>query len=127
MHRLKLTRSLQAKATGIFNPFLALLFWPFHIALHFRIDGRRRVTKEPLYNKVVDGWYIGGWPHVPGALPKEEKGISVVDCTVEFERRHQEPYLCVPTWDTQGEQQCFFFSRNIGQVTPENTCSYYLN
>jgi hypothetical protein len=57
-------------------------------------------TTEPLIQAVGDGWYIGGWPASAKALPQEE--CSVIDCTSEYPRTHDRPYICLPTWDTQG-------------------------
>lgn len=76
------------------------LFWPFFLGLHLRINARRRRTSEPLYNKVADGWYVGGWPDGPDKLPAER--VAVVDCTCEFANTHDAPYINVPCWDTQG-------------------------
>jgi hypothetical protein len=93
--------SLQDKVTGHFIPGSWLAAWPFHLALHLRIRLRRARTKEPLYQRVEDGWYISGWPYHARVLPKEQD-LAVVDCTCEYPRCHDKPYLCVPTWDTQG-------------------------
>lgn len=88
------------RRTGRFRPALALLMWPFHLGLHLRINARRARSTEPLYHRVADGWYVGGWPASPSALPSAN--VGVVDCTCEFSRTHSAPYLCLPTWDTRG-------------------------
>jgi hypothetical protein len=92
---------MQDKVTGRFVPGSCLAAWPFHLALHARIRLRRARTKEPLYQLVEDGWYISGWPYCASVLPNEEN-LAVVDCTCEYPRCHDKPYLCIPTWDTQG-------------------------
>lgn len=76
--------------------------WPFHALLHMRLAVRRAKSKEPLIQEVGNGWYIGGWPYDEQALPKGE--LSVIDCTSEYQRSFDRPYLCLPTWDTQGAQ-----------------------
>eukprot|EP01025_Chloroclados_australasicus_P058915 TRINITY_DN7441_c2_g1_i7.p2 TRINITY_DN7441_c2_g1~~TRINITY_DN7441_c2_g1_i7.p2 ORF type:complete len:124 (-),score=11.05 TRINITY_DN7441_c2_g1_i7:287-658(-) len=30
-----------------------------------------------------------------------EKEVAVIDCTCELPRIHDQPYFCVPTWDTR--------------------------
>ena len=92
---------MQNPNTGRFYPGVRALMWPFHVMLHLRIHARRMRSSEPLYQKITDGWYISGWPYSQASLPDEEQ-LSVIDCTSEFPRTHDKPYLCLPTWDTQG-------------------------
>ena len=92
---------MQDPQTGRFYPSARLLAWPFHLFLHLRINLRRARTSEPLYTKIADGWYISGWPYKASVLPPEQE-LAVVDCTCEFPREHQKPYLNLQTWDTQG-------------------------
>ena len=44
--------------------------------------------------------YIGGWPSSQRWMPPGNP--SIVDCTCELPRRHNNTYLCLPTWDTHG-------------------------
>jgi hypothetical protein len=45
--------------------------------------------------------YIGGWPEQPQWLPAGNP--AMVDVTCELPRTFfDSPYLCLPTWDTQG-------------------------
>ena len=44
--------------------------------------------------------YIGGWPSSKKWMPPGNP--SVVDCTCELPRHHNNTYLCLPTWDTHG-------------------------
>ena len=44
--------------------------------------------------------YIGGWPSSRKWMPPGNP--SVVDCTCELPRHHNNTYLCLPTWDTHG-------------------------
>ena len=105
---------MQRPETGHFLPAARLLAWPFHLFLHLRINIRRMRSKEPLFQKMSDGWYISGWPHRPDVLP-DEADLSVIDCTCEYPRTHNQPYLCLPTWDTQGTP----FSRGAGAMSVE--------
>eukprot|EP01025_Chloroclados_australasicus_P011368 TRINITY_DN14911_c0_g1_i1.p2 TRINITY_DN14911_c0_g1~~TRINITY_DN14911_c0_g1_i1.p2 ORF type:complete len:186 (-),score=15.68 TRINITY_DN14911_c0_g1_i1:287-793(-) len=66
-----------------------------------RINLRRKLSDEPLYHEIVDGYYVGGWPPSPDVLPPDAN-LAVIDCTCEFDRTHDRPYLCLPTWDTEG-------------------------
>lgn len=91
----------QDRLTGKFVPGSRLAAWPFHLLLNLRINARRARSSEPLVQRVQDGWYISGWPHRADVLP-EEKELAVIDCTSEYPRCHDRPYLCLPTWDTQG-------------------------
>jgi hypothetical protein len=93
--------ALQDRQSGHFRAGARPLAWPFHLFLHIRIHLRRMKSKEPLFQKIEDGWYISGWPPSPEALPNEGE-LCVIDCTSEFPRTHERPYLCLPTWDTQG-------------------------
>ena len=97
------TRSelVQDRLTGTFVPGSRLAAWPFHLLLNARIAARRARSSEPLVQRIQDGWYISGWPHRADVLP-DEKELAVIDCTSEYPRRHDRPYLCLPTWDTQG-------------------------
>ncbi|KXZ48747.1 hypothetical protein GPECTOR_25g331 [Gonium pectorale] len=76
-----------------------LLLLPYHAGMRVKVGIQRLVSDEPLYNRVLSGWYIGGWPRAAGELPPD--GPSVLDCTCELPRTHRSRYLCLPIWDTQ--------------------------
>lgn len=63
---------------------------------------QRRKSTEPLYNQLPGmQLYIGGWPEQTAWLPDGKP--SVLDVTCELPRtQFSSPYLCLPTWDTQG-------------------------
>lgn len=63
---------------------------------------QRRKSTEPLYNQLPGTQlYIGGWPEQAAWLP--DVTPSVLDVTCELPRTFfGSPYLCLPTWDTQG-------------------------
>lgn len=91
---------VQDRNTGRFIKGSRVAAWPFHVILNLRLALRRAKSKEPLIQEVGNGWYIGGWPPTEAALPKGD--LSVVDCTSEYPRTFERPYICLPTWDTQG-------------------------
>ncbi|KAK9823004.1 hypothetical protein WJX81_005381 [Elliptochloris bilobata] len=74
------------------------LFWPYHLALRVKLHYQRWVSTEPLYSRIADGWYLGGWPAHGDLVPPG--GPAVVDVTCELPRRHSQPYSNVPVWDT---------------------------
>lgn len=93
---------MQDRMSGRFRKGSRVAILPFHALLHLRLAIRRSKSKEPLIQEVANGWYIGGWPYTEAALPKGD--LSVVDCTSEYPRTFERPYICLPTWDTQGER-----------------------
>ncbi|KAI3995133.1 hypothetical protein MKX01_031935 [Papaver californicum] len=82
-----------------------IIFGPF---LYFvRLFGltRRLVSKEPPYNEVCEGVYVGGWPYSLKTLPPGEPAI--IDCTAELPRTLAVSHCCyfsIPTWDTRAPQ-----------------------
>lgn len=77
-----------------------LVALPYFGILHLRLSFRRSRSKEPILQRVGEGWFIGGWPHSSEIIP--EGPLGVIDCTNEYQRVVDRPYLCLPTWDTQG-------------------------
>ncbi|KAK9809886.1 hypothetical protein WJX72_001063 [[Myrmecia] bisecta] len=90
-------RLLGKRADGSIAWWGMALFWPYHVGLQTKLWIYRQVATEPSYTCVAPGWYIGGWPGVPGGLPPGNP--SVVDLTCELPRRSPGRYLCLPTWD----------------------------
>ncbi|KAG2444456.1 hypothetical protein HXX76_001209 [Chlamydomonas incerta] len=85
---------------GSIHPLSWVLMLPYHLGLRVKLGLQRLVSTEPLYNRVLPGWYIGGWPWSAGELPAEVP--SVLDCTCELPRTaHRHRYCCLPIWDTQ--------------------------
>ncbi|GIL73686.1 hypothetical protein Vretifemale_3819 [Volvox reticuliferus] len=72
---------------------------PYHLGLRVKLGAQRLMSTEPLYNRVLPGWYIGGWPWSSSELPSDSP--SVLDCTCELPRTHRNRYFCLPVWDTQ--------------------------
>ncbi|GLI61231.1 hypothetical protein VaNZ11_003531 [Volvox africanus] len=85
--------------SGYIHPLSWLFMLPYHLGLRIKLGTQRLVSTEPLYNRVLPGWYIGGWPWSGSELPSDSP--SVVDCTCELPRTHHNRYLCLPAWDTQ--------------------------
>ncbi|KAG2447196.1 hypothetical protein HYH02_007938 [Chlamydomonas schloesseri] len=85
---------------GTIHPLSWLLMAPYHLGLRLKLGVQRLISAEPLYNRVLPGWYIGGWPWSAGELPSDSP--SVLDCTCELPRTaHRHRYCCLPIWDTQ--------------------------
>eukprot|EP00850_Spirogloea_muscicola_P007280 SM000036S13324 [mRNA] locus=s36:613379:615629:+ [translate_table: standard] len=79
-----------------------ILFWPYQIPLRLYVLLRRLATDEPVYNKVADGFYVGGWPSTAKDVPPGD--VAVIDCTCELSRTSSlmdREYLCLPVWDTR--------------------------
>ncbi|CAD7699826.1 unnamed protein product [Ostreobium quekettii] len=76
-----------------------VLMWPFHLGLRIRLHWKRSNSREPIYNEILPGWYLGGWP--PNASSMPPGSPAVLDVTCEFPRTQSgKEYLCLPTWDT---------------------------
>ncbi|GFR52561.1 hypothetical protein Agub_g15150, partial [Astrephomene gubernaculifera] len=94
------TKLLGKRPCGLLHPLSWLLLLPYHLGLRVKLAAQRLVSSEPLYNRVLPGWYIGGWPWAgPSELPPDCP--SVLDCTCELPRTHRNRYMCLATWDTQ--------------------------
>eukprot|EP00879_Flechtneria_rotunda_P029300 GHRR01031644.1.p1 GENE.GHRR01031644.1~~GHRR01031644.1.p1 ORF type:complete len:164 (-),score=40.89 GHRR01031644.1:10-501(-) len=90
-------------ANGSISPLSQLAFWPYHAGLRGKLWIQRRRSAEPLFNNVTPKLFIGGWPEGANWLPPGQP--SVIDVTCELPRTHDNRYLCLPCWDTQGRQQ----------------------
>ncbi len=89
-------------ATGAISTLGYVLQWPYHALLHARIARRRQRSKEPLYNEIAPGVYLGGWPQHDAQLPNQGHKLARVDMTAELPARGDGPYYNVPLYDTQG-------------------------
>lgn len=88
---------------GDFPWWSRLLFYPYMFPVRGYTFCKRKSRLEPLYSKVCEGIYVGGWPFLPEDVPPGEP--AVIDCTCELPRSdcvRDLPYLCIPTWDTRG-------------------------
>ncbi|CAD7705347.1 unnamed protein product [Ostreobium quekettii] len=95
----KTTRLLGKNDKGQIALWGLALMWPFHLGLRLRLRWKRSITTEPLYNEILPGWYLGGWPHDASCLPPGSP--AVLDVTSELPRTQiSGEYLCLPTWDT---------------------------
>uniref|UniRef100_A0A7R9VGJ5 Tyrosine specific protein phosphatases domain-containing protein n=1 Tax=Chlamydomonas euryale TaxID=1486919 RepID=A0A7R9VGJ5_9CHLO len=75
-------------------------WWPYHVGLRLKLSVGKLLTQEPLWDRVADGWYLGGWPNHASLLPHDN--VSVVDVTCELPRAHAVSRYCVlPVWDTK--------------------------
>ena len=93
--------SLQ-KPNGDFYWYSTLVLFPYSYGSRIISRARRQFSAEPLHTKVVEGFYIGGWPAGDDQLP--EPGCAVLDCICELPKKnHAEHYLNIPVWDTFGE------------------------
>ena len=68
--------------------------------------------------------YIGGWPSSPKWMPPGNP--SVVDCTCELPRRHNNTYLCLPTWDTHGVCRSHVAGTCIALLTGHIDCVHHV-
>uniref|UniRef100_A0A061SJ91 Dual specificity protein phosphatase diacylglycerol catalytic region n=1 Tax=Tetraselmis sp. GSL018 TaxID=582737 RepID=A0A061SJ91_9CHLO len=94
------TKLLGKMASGKFYWWSYPLFWPYHSGLTLKLWVQRKFSSEASFNQVAKSWYIGGWPQTEQDIPCGD--VAVIDCTCELLRRHNRPYLCLPTWDCQG-------------------------
>ncbi|XP_074559811.1 uncharacterized protein LOC141815837 isoform X2 [Curcuma longa] len=85
----------------------ALVGYTVSIASHPAVNlplilGKRMKRKESLYDEIVEGLYLGGWPTSSSHLPPGD--LVVIDCTCELPRTYFVPadsYLCIPLWDSR--------------------------
>ncbi|XP_058087772.1 uncharacterized protein LOC131234813 [Magnolia sinica] len=99
---LNLPLLLGKTSDGTFPLWSMLLFGPFLMGVRMVGFVRRLRSKEPPYNEVCEGLYVGGWPSSLDKLPPGEPAI--IDCTCELPRSSalsQNAYMCIPTWDTR--------------------------
>ncbi|KAH7415042.1 hypothetical protein KP509_14G024600 [Ceratopteris richardii] len=97
-----------------------LHFWYMYLARGY-VCARRKQTNEPVYTKVNEGLYVGGWPFQPSDVPPGSPAI--IDCTCELPRSECVrglPYLCIPTWDSRAPlvkdiQRAVVWARDVRQ------------
>ncbi|KAG2493681.1 hypothetical protein HYH03_008195 [Edaphochlamys debaryana] len=85
---------------GTISTFSWAVLAPYHLGLRIKLGVQRLLGTEPLYDHILPGWYLGGWPWHGDQLPPGESP-SVLDVTCELPRTHRNRYLCLPVWDTQ--------------------------
>jgi hypothetical protein len=93
---------LGKNSVGRFPLWSVILFGPFLTLARTYAMVKRYMRKESVYDKIVDGLYLGGWPFLLKHLPPGNP--SVIDCTCELPRISFVPadeYLCLATWDTR--------------------------
>jgi hypothetical protein len=64
---------LPARLAGHCSLPSLVVWWPYHLGLRLKLYIQRRVSTEPLYDKILPGLYLGGWPESAGKLPKVAK------------------------------------------------------
>ncbi|KAF8657938.1 hypothetical protein HU200_059748 [Digitaria exilis] len=93
---------LGKSSVGRFPLWSVVLFGPFLMLSRAYAMVKRYMRNESVYDKIVEGLYLGGWPFLLKHLPPG--GPSVIDCTCELPRSSFVPadeYLCLSTWDTR--------------------------
>ncbi|XP_042515848.1 uncharacterized protein YnbD-like [Macadamia integrifolia] len=96
---------LGKRSDGSFPIWSIMLFGPYLYFARFFSFLRRMQSREPPYNEICEGLYVGGWPSSLDKLPPGDPAI--IDCTCELPRSTEishNAYLCVPTWDTRSPQ-----------------------
>ncbi|CAL4911538.1 unnamed protein product [Urochloa decumbens] len=93
---------LGKNSVGRFPLWSIVLFGPFLMLARTYAKVKRYMRKESVYDNIVEGLYLGGWPFLLKHLPPGSP--SVIDCTCELPRSSFVPadeYLCLATWDTR--------------------------
>ncbi|RWR83531.1 Dual specificity phosphatase [Cinnamomum micranthum f. kanehirae] len=96
---------LGKSSDGYFPLWSKLLFGPYLASVRLYASLKRLKTREPAYNEIIEGLYVGGWPSSLDRLPPGEPAI--IDCTCELPRNpafSKNAYMCLPTWDTRAPQ-----------------------
>ncbi|XP_077230372.1 uncharacterized protein LOC143863550 [Tasmannia lanceolata] len=96
---------LGKSSDGSFPLWSMVIFGPFLAFIRVFSALRRLLSREPRYNEVCEGVYVGGWPSSSAEVPPGEPAI--IDCTCELPRSSdlsRNAYLCIPTWDTRAPQ-----------------------
>lgn len=87
----------QKRADGTFPLLPRILFAPHLFFVYLVWHGRRLVSREPAWDEVAPGLYLGRWPRAVDC-PKEV--TLIVDLTAELPRDVEGPeYVVVPTLD----------------------------
>ncbi|PKA65401.1 hypothetical protein AXF42_Ash005735 [Apostasia shenzhenica] len=90
------------RSDGTFPLWSKILFFPFLFLVRLYVLFRRMKSREPIYNEISEGLFVGGWPYSKKHLPPGNP--AVIDCTCELPRSSfvsKDAYLCLPTWDTR--------------------------
>ncbi|KAK8969928.1 hypothetical protein KSP40_PGU004299 [Platanthera guangdongensis] len=90
---------------GKFPLWSKVFFFRFLVFVRVYVYFRRLKSREPIYNEISEGLYVGGWPSSKKHLPPGEP--AVIDCTCELPRSSVVPedaYLCLAIWDTRAPQ-----------------------
>ncbi|CAN6438919.1 unnamed protein product [Victoria cruziana] len=102
---LNLPLILGKNPNGSFPLWSYILFGPYLIFIRIYVYFRRLKRREPLYNEIIDGIYVGGWPSPLDSAPPGD--LAIVDCTCELPKSSlfsKNEYICIPTWDTRAPQ-----------------------
>ncbi|KAF3780502.1 Uncharacterized protein EJ110_NYTH36361 [Nymphaea thermarum] len=87
---------------GRFPLWSLIIFGPYLVFIRIFVYLRRLKRREPLYNEIFEGVYVGGWPSSFDSVPPGE--LAILDCTCELPRSSlfsKNAYMCIPTWDTR--------------------------
>ncbi|XP_042375972.1 uncharacterized protein YnbD-like isoform X1 [Zingiber officinale] len=87
---------------GSFPLWSKFLFAPYLLTVRVYTVFKRMKRRESLYDEIVEGLYLGGWPTSLSRLPPGDP--VVIDCTCELPRTYfvpAESYLCIPLWDSR--------------------------
>ncbi|XP_074559809.1 uncharacterized protein LOC141815837 isoform X1 [Curcuma longa] len=93
---------LGKRSHGSFPLWSKFLFAPYLLTVRVYTVFKRMKRKESLYDEIVEGLYLGGWPTSSSHLPPGD--LVVIDCTCELPRTYFVPadsYLCIPLWDSR--------------------------
>lgn len=98
------TTSLMGKSPDGYLPMWSwVIYSPYHLGLRVKLAVGKLISKEPLWNRILPGWYLGGWP-TDGSKSLPPGRPSVVDMTCELPRTvnsQQQKYAMYPVWDTR--------------------------
>ncbi|XP_020581349.1 uncharacterized protein LOC110025284 isoform X2 [Phalaenopsis equestris] len=89
-------------SNGKFPLWSKILYFPFFFLVLLYVFLKRLKRREPIYNEISEGFFVGGWPSSKKHLPPGDP--AVIDCTCELPRSSfisEDSYLCVATWDTR--------------------------
>ncbi|KAG9458994.1 hypothetical protein H6P81_003502 [Aristolochia fimbriata] len=90
------------RSDGSFPLWSLIIFGPYLGFVRLYVFFKRLKSKEPAFNQVCDGVYVGAWPSSLDRLPPGDPAI--IDCTCELPRHplfNKNAYICIPTWDTR--------------------------
>src|ERR1051325_9058665 len=92
------------RAGGRLSPLSFLIFWPYHLLNWISLQTLRLVVKEPAFDEIVPGLYLGRRLWLADCARLEQSGaVSVLDLTCELGEatplRRSGKYLCIPVLD----------------------------